>query len=112
MIKMPVGIITIADIFKTFIEITGGGQAGSHIEARLPNQKGHLVPFIQALSNAGSYIVSLVLSGNEEENVYWDVNELGGNEDKIREELDKLGYAEILSFRQSERHKLPTFGKE
>ncbi len=107
-----VGIITIADIFKTFIEMTGGGQAGSRIEARLPNQKGHLAPFIQALSNAGSYIVSLALSGNEEEYGYWDVKERGGNEDRIREELDKLGYAEILSFRQSESDQLLTFGKE
>ncbi len=107
-----VGIITIADIFKTFIEMTGGGQAGSRIEARLPNQKGHLAPFIQALSNAGSYIVSLALSGNEEEYGYWDVKERGGNEDRIREELDKLGYAEILSFRQSESDKLLTLGRE
>jgi len=107
-----VGIITIADIFKTFIEMTGGGQAGSRIEARLPNQKGHLAPFIQALSNAGSYIVSLALSGNEEEYGYWDVKERGGNEDRIRDELDKLGYAEILSFRQSESDKLLTLGRE
>jgi acetoin utilization protein AcuB len=110
--EILVGIITIADIFKTFIEMTGGGQAGSRIEARLPNQKGHLAPFIQALSNAGSYIVSLALSGNEEEYGYWDVKERGGNEDKIRQELDKLGYAEILSFRQSESDKLLTFGRE
>jgi acetoin utilization protein AcuB len=107
-----VGIITIADIFKTFIEMTGGGQAGSRIEARLPNQKGHLAPFIQALSNAGSYIVSLALSGNEEEYGYWDVKERGGNEDQIREELDKLGYAEVISFRQSESDKLLTYGRE
>ena len=107
-----VGIITIADIFRTFIEMTGGGQAGSRIEARLPNQKGHLAPFIQALSNAGSYIVSLALSGNEEEYGYWDVKERGGNEEKIREELDKLGYAEILSFRQSESDKLLKYGRE
>jgi acetoin utilization protein AcuB len=107
-----VGIITIADIFKTFIEMTGGGQAGSRIEAKLPNQKGHLAPFIQALSNAGSYIVSLALSGNEEEYGYWDVKERGGNEARIREELDKLGYAEILSFRQSESDKLLTLGRD
>ena len=61
-----VGIITIADIFRTFIEITGGDQPGSRIEAKLPNQKGHLAPFIQALSNAGSYIVSLAISSNED----------------------------------------------
>ena len=80
------GIITIADIFRTFIEITGGGLPGSRIEARLPNQKGHLAPFIQALSNAGS-------------------------EDEIRNELDKLGYVEIISFRQNDSDKFLTFDR-
>ncbi len=106
------GIITIADIFRTFIEMTGGGQPGTRIEARLPNQKGHLAPFIQALSNAGSYIVSVALSSNEDDYGYWDVKERGGNEDEMRKELDKLGYAEIISFRQSDSDKLLTFDRE
>ncbi len=107
-----VGIITSADIFRTFVEITGGGQPGTRIETRLPNEKGHLAPFIQALSNAGSYIVSVALSSNEDDYGYWDVKERGGNEDEIRKELDKLGYAEIISFRPSDSDKLLTFGKE
>jgi acetoin utilization protein AcuB len=106
-----VGIITIADIFKTFIEITGGGQSGSRIEAKMPIQKGHLAPFVQALSNAGSFIVSLAIS-NDEDYGYLDVKERGGDEDEMRKELDKLGYVEILSFRQSDSDKLLTFGKE
>ena len=61
-----VGIITAADIFSTFVEITGGGQAGTRIEAKLPNEKGHLAPFMQALSNAGSYIVSLAITTSNE----------------------------------------------
>jgi acetoin utilization protein AcuB len=106
-----VGIITIADIFRTFIEITGGGQPGSRIEARIPNQKGHLAPFIQAFSNAGSYIVSLAITTSENnEYGYMDMKERGGNEDDIRKELDKLGYVEIVSFRHSDSDKLLTFG--
>ena len=107
-----VGIITAADIFRTFVEITGGVQPGTRIEAKLPNQKGHLAPFIQALSNAGSYIVSVTLSNNEDEYGYWDVKERGGNEDEMRKELDKLGYVEVLSFRQSDSDKLLRLGKE
>ncbi|HBX68345.1 MAG TPA: hypothetical protein DEH25_02870 [Chloroflexi bacterium] len=108
-----VGIITIADIFRTFIEITGGGQSGSRIEAKLPNQKGHLAPFIQALSNAGSYIVSLAISNLDDTDFgYMDVKERGGNEAEIRKELDKLGYVEITSFRQSDSDKLLRLGKE
>ena len=106
-----VGIITIADIFRTFIEITGGGQPGSRIEARIPNQKGHLAPFIQAFSNAGSYIVSLAITTSENNDYgYMDLKERGGNEDDIRKELDKLGYVEIVSFRHSDSDKLLTFG--
>lgn len=108
-----VGIITAADIFRTFVEITGGGQAGTRIEAKLPNQKGHLAPFIQAISNAGSYIVSLAITNNESTDYgYIDVKERGGNEDEIHKELDKLGYVEIVSFRHSDSDKILTFGKE
>jgi acetoin utilization protein AcuB len=105
-----VGIITIADIFRTFIEITGGGQPGSRIEAKMPIQKGHLAPFVQALSNAGSFIVSLAIS-NDDNYGYLDVKERGGDEDEMRNELDKLGYVEIISFRQSDSDKILTFGK-
>ena len=106
-----VGIITIADIFRTFIEITGGDQPGSRIEARIPNQKGHLAPFMQALSNAGSFIVSLAISNKDDtEFGYMDVKERGGDETEIRKELDKLGYVELLSFRHSESDKLLTMG--
>jgi acetoin utilization protein AcuB len=106
------GIITIADIFRTFIEVTGGGQAGTRIEAKMPNQKGHLAPFIQALSNAGSFIVSLAISNENNDYGFIDVKERGGNEAEIRKEIDKLGYVEVVSFQQSDSDKLLTFGKK
>lgn len=106
-----VGIITIADIFRTFIEITGGSQSGSRIEARMPIQKGRLAPFVQALSNAGSFVVSLAIS-NDSDYGYIDVKERGGDEEEIRREIDQLGYVEILSFRQSESDKLLAFDRE
>ena len=106
-----VGIITAADIFSVFVEITGGGQAGTRIEAKMPNQKGHLAPFIQALSNAGSFIVSLAISNESPDYGYIDVKERGGDEDEMRKEIEKLGYVEIVNFRQSDSDKLLTFGK-
>jgi acetoin utilization protein AcuB len=106
-----VGIITAADIFRIFVEITGGGQAGTRIEAKLPNQKGHLAPFIQALSNAGSYIVSLAISNESPDYGYIDVKERGGNEENIHKEIEKLGYVEIVNFRHSDSDKLLMFGK-
>jgi acetoin utilization protein AcuB len=106
-----VGIVTSADIFRTFVHLTGGSQPGTRIEAKLPNQKGHLAPFIQALSNAGSYIVSLAIDNDQSPDYgYMDVKERGGDEDDIRKELDKLGYVDIISFRHSDSDKLLTFG--
>jgi acetoin utilization protein AcuB len=107
-----VGIITNADIFRTFIEITGGGQSGTRIEAKIPNQKGHLAPFLQALSNAGSFIVSLAITSEDADYGFMDVKERGGKEEDIRNELDKLGYVEIVSFRHSDSDKLLSFGKK
>jgi len=105
-----VGIITDTDIFKTFVEITGGMQSGSRIEARMPDQKGQLAPFIQALSNADSYIVSVAISYEESgEYGYVDVKERGGNETKIRTELGKLENVEIIAFRPSDDDKVLTF---
>ncbi len=106
------GIITETDIFRTFIKITGGGQSGSRIEARMPNQKGHLAPFVQALSNAGSFIVSLAITDSVSGDYgYVDVKERGGDEEAIRKEIDKLGYVEITSFRQSDGDQIQTYGK-
>jgi acetoin utilization protein AcuB len=107
-----VGIITDTDIFKTFVEITGGTQAGSRIEARMPDQKGQLAPFIQALSNAGSYIVSVAISYEESGDYgHVDVKERGGDEDQIRAELDKLSDVKIIAFRPSDDDKVLKFGK-
>jgi acetoin utilization protein AcuB len=107
-----VGIITDTDIFKTFVEITGGTQSGSRIEARLPDQKGQLAPFIQALTNADSYIVSVAISYEESGDYgYVDVKERGGDEAKIRGELDKLDNVEIIAFRPSDDDKVLKFGK-
>ncbi len=106
------GIITDTDIFKTFVEITGGTQSGSRIEARMPDQKGQLAPFIQALSNADSYIVSVAISYEESGDYgYVDVKERGGDEAKMRAELEKLTDLEIISFRPSDDDKILKFSK-
>jgi acetoin utilization protein AcuB len=97
-----VGIITDTDIFKTFIDITGGGQAGSRIEARMPDQKGQLAPFIEAFTKADSYIVSVAITYDKDgEHAFVDIKERGGDENKIQEELKKLRDVEIIEFRTS-----------
>lgn len=105
------GIITDTDIFKAFVEITGGGQTGSRIEARVPDQKGMLAPFVSALTKANSYIVSIsIIPEKDGEHGIIDLKERGGDETAIRSELDKLGYVEITEFRPSEEDDLLSFG--
>lgn len=104
------GIITDTDIFKTFVEITGGGKPGTHIEAQMPDQPGKLAPFIQAITKAGSYIVSVVLSYSEEGFGHVDVKERGGDTEKIKTALDELGYLEDINFRASVKDQIIKFG--
>ena len=105
-----IGIITDTDIFKTFVEITGGGQPGTHIEARMPDQKGQLAPFIQAITDADSYIVSVVITYEDEGYGHVDVKERGGDEELLRQELGKLSTVDQINFRASGRDELLQFG--
>ena len=78
----------------------------------MPNQNGQLAPFIQALSNADSYIVSVAISYEESgDHGYVDIKERGGDETKIRAELEKLNDVEIIAFRPSDDDKVLTFGR-
>ncbi len=107
-----VGIITDTDIFKTFVEITGGGQAGTRLEAKVPDQKGQLAALTQALANAGAYIVSVAISYDDSGSYsYVDLKERGGDEEKIRQELDKMGSVEVLAIGASDSDQLLTLGK-
>lgn len=106
-----VGVITDTDIFETFVEITGGGQSGSRIEARMPDQKGQLAGFVRAFSNAGSYIVSVALTYDDAEPYFYaDLKERGGDEARIREELTALGTVEVIEFRPDDEDELLSFG--
>ena len=107
-----VGIITDTDIFKTFVEVTGGGQAGSRIEVKMPDKRGELARLAQAFAKAESYVVSLAITYDMTGDFYYaDLKERGGDEDKIREEIKKLGNTEIVEFRPSDEDKLLQFGK-
>ena len=107
-----VGIITDTDIFKTFVEITGGGQAGTRLEAKVPDQKGQLAALTQALTEAGAYIVLVAISYDDSGDYsYVDLKERGGDEQKIRAELGKLDHVEVLEIRPSDGDQLRSFGK-
>jgi acetoin utilization protein AcuB len=105
-----VGIITDTDIFETFVEITGGGQSGSRIEVRMPDQKGELVRLLRVFAEAGSYVVSVAVSYDDTGDYYFaDIKERGGDEEAMRRGMDELGNAELVEFRPSDQDRLLTF---
>lgn len=104
-----VGIITDADLFKTFVEIMGGGQPGSRVEVQMPDEKGQLAAVLGAMVAAGSYIVSVTLFYDKPGYAIANIKERGGDEEQLRAELEKLGTAEILEFRSTEENRLLTF---
>jgi CBS-domain-containing membrane protein len=57
-----VGVVTITDIFKAFIRITGVTEGGIEIGVRLPNQPGGLVPVLDYLKDSGARLMSLLTS--------------------------------------------------
>jgi acetoin utilization protein AcuB len=94
-----VGIITDSDIFKTFVEVTGGGQAGSRVEVRMPDEKGYLAKFVNAFAEADSYIVSVAITYDDTgEYCYVDLKERGGDEELLREKLEELEDIDIIEF--------------
>ena len=94
-----VGIITDSDIFRTFVETTGGGESGTRIEAKLPNVMGQLAGFTKAVTDSGGWIVSLALTYDESgEFFYIDMKERGDDETKLQGELDKMGSIEYIRF--------------
>jgi acetoin utilization protein AcuB len=105
-----VGIITDTDIFKAFIEVMGGGQPGSRIEVGLPDEKGQLAATLSAMAAAGSSIVSVTVFEDRPGYAIVDIKERGGDEKQLREELEKLGSAEIREFRPTEEYRLLSFG--
>jgi acetoin utilization protein AcuB len=109
--KELIGIITDTDIFKTFVEVTGGGEAGTRIEAKLPNVMGQLAAFTKAATDAGAWIVSLALTYDESgEYFFIDMKERGGDEDKIRSLVDEMGTVEFIEFTPCSSDQLESHG--
>lgn len=57
--KRVVGVITETDIFKTFVEMFSGGEAGLRLSLEVPKQKGVLVELSKAIAGLGGNIVSV-----------------------------------------------------
>ena len=55
----PIGMITETDIFKTFVEMFGGGQAGLRISLEVPREKGVLAQLTRAIFELDGTIISI-----------------------------------------------------
>ena len=106
-----VGIITDTDVMKTFVEITGGSQAGTHIEIKTPDKKGELAKLTQAFANADSYIASVTITyPDSNDYAYVDIKERGADVDKLQAEIAKLDGVEIIEMRPVASDELISFG--
>ncbi len=54
-----VGVITETDIFKTFVEMLGGGQSGLRLTLEVPERKGVLAELARTIFEMGGNIVSV-----------------------------------------------------
>lgn len=101
------GIITETDIFRTFVEVLGGGQPGSRVEIQMDDQKGMLAQAASAFSEAGSYIYSLT-SFQDESGKYTlaSVKETGATKESLQASFERREGVTLLEFRPTEEDTL------
>ncbi len=107
-----VGIITETDIFKTFVDIMGGMVAGARFDIEIPDRKGMLAAVAQAVANSDGNIVSVSqLPAEDPSRVVLSVKERGANIHRLKEELNKVGDAQVLDFRAGDDDPLLKIGE-
>jgi len=107
-----VGIITEMDIFKTFVEVLGGGEPGLRILLRVPERKGVLAAIAQAVSDAGGNIVTLsTFWGDDPNHRLISIKEREADADQLRAALERSADIEILEIRPAAQDKLLELGK-
>ncbi|OQY30688.1 MAG: hypothetical protein B6I38_06990 [Anaerolineaceae bacterium 4572_5.1] len=105
-----VGIITDTDVVKTFVEITGGEQSGTHVELKTPDRKGEIARVCTAFANANSYIVSIAITYSDNSDyAYVDIKERGAIADALQAEIAKLDDIEIVEMRPVNSDELLSF---
>lgn len=107
-----VGIITETDIFRTFVEVMGGGEPGLRIDLEVPDERGILARITEAFAEAGGNIISLTtFHGDDRSRGVVSIKERGADEARLRAALEALEGVEIVEFRTSGQDRLLSFGK-
>jgi acetoin utilization protein AcuB len=86
-----VGIITVNDILKAFIDIMGVLKGGSRIDVILKSVHGSFDEVVSIIEAKGGYIISAGMTMNGEENIH-HFRISGGEPGEIARELTSLGY--------------------
>jgi acetoin utilization protein AcuB len=86
-----VGIITVNDILKAFIDIMGVLKGGSRIDVILKSVHGSFDEVVSIIESKGGYIISAGMTMNGEENIH-HFRISGGEPGEIARELTSLGY--------------------
>jgi acetoin utilization protein AcuB len=90
--KRVVGVITETDIFKAFVEMFGGGQAGVRLTLQIPEGRDVLLELAQAVSDVGGTIVSLGSFGGDVHGGQGLVVKVrGAGKDQLVDILEALG---------------------
>jgi acetoin utilization protein AcuB len=102
-----VGILTETDVFKTFVEVLGGGQPGARVEVEVADEKGMLARATEAFAEAGSYIYSLT-TFQDEAGKYTQASfkQSGASKEAIQAAIDKQPGVTLLDFRTTEEDQL------
>lgn len=102
-----VGIITETDIFKTFVEMLGGGQPGARVDIHVADEKGMLAQATQAFADAGSYIYSLATFQDQTgKYTLASFKQTGATKQALQAEIDQHPGVDLLSFRPVEEDQL------
>jgi len=86
-----VGILTVNDILKAFIDIMGVLKGGSRIDVILKGVHGSFDEVVSIIEAKGGYIISAGMTMNGEENVH-HFRISGGDPPEIARELTSMGY--------------------
>jgi acetoin utilization protein AcuB len=86
-----VGILTVNDILKAFIDIMGVLKSGSRIDVILKQIHGSFDEVVSIIENKGGYIISAGMTINGDENIH-HFRVSGGDIPEVARELTNVGY--------------------
>jgi acetoin utilization protein AcuB len=89
-----VGILTVNDILKAFIDMLGVLKGGSRIDVILKNIHGSFDEVVSIIESKGGYIISASMTMDGEDNTH-HFRISGGDASEIARELTNMGYRGI-----------------